>query len=573
MKIKVLLCVADQQEASRAAPLDKHYEYFNIFNGLIKTFADLSMILRKIQPMVIVMSNNYSDDGVFNLLPFEYRKRWIRCENVEEIKEWGVVNCYMSSALDKDRGPVTFSVISSTYHSGDKIYRPYKSLMAQTYREWEWVIWEDSQPSHTECWEKLLKFQKDDIRIRCYRDCDNSGFIGEMKHRAGSMAKGDWIVELDHDDDIHPMTFEWCAKAIKENPDVDFISSDFVKFNETTGKGETFPFPFAVHYGISVNAWYNDAWTTTIKTNDIVPETIRHIVGTPNHIRCWKKTFYDKIGRHNYLLPVVDDYELLIRSYLEGNWLNVSYPCYIQYDNVGGNNFTYLRNSLIQHLVQQVRVHYERAIHNRIISLGLKDYSMGGNYIRGDAWSLNYKDFNHKRFIKCYDPTIDQENCIGIILTVKGNGMKEISSFLEQTDTNAVLYVIGNKSLDLETSMKFFSKFTHPDILKRIRWWNLREPVKNLTLARNYATRMLNTCPILTYYDEGVVLNPDHIQNLRKSLGDDLFYIEKETNFLINRKGLLEIRGDFESDHEEYLTRIQSPNINDGKVNGYNVIL
>jgi len=556
MKIKVLLCVRDQDEASLAAPLDKHYEYFNIFNGIIKTFSDISKILRKIQPMVIVMSKNYTDDHIFKLLPYSYRKRWLRVDDVKDIKDWGVVNCYINSALNNKKDPVMISVISSTYHSGDKIFRPLTSLQNQTYRNWEWIIWDDSQPEHKECWENLLKFQADDIRIRCYRDCDNSGFIGEMKHRASSMAKGDWIVELDHDDNIHPMLFEWMVKAIEENPEVDFISGDCIKFDEDKKISTTYGDMYANGYGSNIKIWYNNRWEIVIKTPDMTPENIRHIISVPNHPRVWKRSFYEDIGRHNSLLPVVDDYQLLIRSFLEGNWLNISYPCYTQFDNSGGNNFTYLRNSLIQHLVRQVRTYYEPEIHNRIVSLGLKDYSMGGNYVRGKAWQLHYKDFNHKKFIKCFEPLIDRKTTIAIVLTVNGSGMNEIWSYLNQSDKDTMLFVVGNKSIDLDTTMKFFSKFLPQESLMKIRWWNLINSVDNLTLARNYATRMMNSCPIITYFDENETLDVDHIKNLRQSLGDKIYHVT-ESKHLINKIELFQTHGDFYSDHQEYLERIE----------------
>lgn len=556
MKIKVLLCVKDIKEFENAPVLDKHYEYYPIYNGLVKNFSDLSKILRKIQPMVILTTKNCDSVHILNTLPFEYRKRWIEYNEVTDIKPYSVINCYIDSALNKKRNEILFSVISSTYHSGDKIFRPLSSLNSQTYRNWEWIIWDDSQPTHKECWENLLNFQKNDIRIRCYRDCDNSGFIGEMKHRASSMAKGDWIVELDHDDNIHPLLFEWCLKVIQENPNVDFISSDCVKFDETKKIGTTYGDDFAVGYGTNIKVWFNNTWTTVIKNNDITPETIRHIVGVPNHVRIWKRSFYEKIGRHNSLLPVVDDYELLLRSFFEGNWVNISYPAYVQYDNVGGNNFTYLRNSLIQHLVFEVRKFYENEIHKRIVSLGNEDYSMGKFKYRGKAWLLHYKDFNYKKFITNFDPLIDRKNTIGVILTVNNGGLEEIYSYINQTDKNTVLYVIGNKSIDLDTTMNLFAKILSQQDLLRIRWWNLINSVDNLVVARNYALRMLNTCPIVTFINEGEKLKVDHIEKLRNSLCEKDFFID-ENNYIINRISIFEKYGDFDSTHEEFISRIQ----------------
>ena len=50
-------------------------------------------------------------------------------------------------------------------------------------------------------------------------------------------------------------------------------------------------------------------------TPDINALSIRHIVAEPNHVRCWKKEFYHKIGGHNIELSVLDDMDLLIRTF------------------------------------------------------------------------------------------------------------------------------------------------------------------------------------------------------------------------------------------------------------------
>jgi hypothetical protein len=92
------------------------------------------------------------------------------------------------------------------------------------------------------------------------------------------------------------------------------------------------------------------------------PLTITHIVSVPNHVRAWRTSFYDAVGKHNPALSVGDDYELLVRCFLHANnhgasWCHIRACGYYQYRNRDGN-FTFIRNSLIQHIVANVRQFY-----------------------------------------------------------------------------------------------------------------------------------------------------------------------------------------------------------------------
>ena len=51
----------------------------------------------------------------------------------------------------------------------------------------------------------------------------------------------------------------------------------------------------------------------------------------PNHVRCWEKNFYHKIGGHNIDLSVADDMELIVRTFLYGKMAKVNKVLYIQH--------------------------------------------------------------------------------------------------------------------------------------------------------------------------------------------------------------------------------------------------
>ncbi|MCE5264456.1 MAG: hypothetical protein LLG97_13105, partial [Deltaproteobacteria bacterium] len=98
----------------------------------------------------------------------------------------------------------------------------------------------------------------------------------------------------------------------------------------------------------------------------------RHIVSTPNHIRAWRSSFYESIGGHNKELPVADDYEILVRTFLKTRMIRVPKLCYFQYI---GDTAQQARNADIHRYVRSIRIHYDRMIHQRLLELGCADFA------------------------------------------------------------------------------------------------------------------------------------------------------------------------------------------------------
>ena len=113
-------------------------------------------------------------------------------------------------------------------------------------------------------------------------------------------------------------------------------------------------------------------------TPEITPYSIRTIYSQPNHIRCWKRDFYHKIGGHNTSMSVLDDQELLIRTFLWGKMTKIDKVLYIQYEGegkrgVGKDNAQSLRFGEIQRTTMLLKGFYDKAIHERILELGYED--------------------------------------------------------------------------------------------------------------------------------------------------------------------------------------------------------
>jgi hypothetical protein len=138
------------------------------------------------------------------------------------------------------------------------------------------------------------------------------------------------------------------------------------------GTSFTYRDGWAFGYGSYTDVEYHGRLYKSGSAGNINAKTIRHIVSTPNHIRAWRKAFYDSIGGHNRELPVADDYEIIVRTFLKTRMVRVPKLCYLQHI---GNTAQQVRNKEIQRQVRSIRVHYDRMIHERLLELGCDDFA------------------------------------------------------------------------------------------------------------------------------------------------------------------------------------------------------
>ncbi len=92
----------------------------------------------------------------------------------------------------------------------------------------------------------------------------------------------------------------------------------------------------------------------------------------PNHVRSWRRDVYFKVGGHNKRLPVADDFELIVRTFLETRFIHIKKLLYLQYNN---RNSTVDNNVIdINRRARLIKDHFDQKIHQRIIDLGYRDW-------------------------------------------------------------------------------------------------------------------------------------------------------------------------------------------------------
>ena len=110
---------------------------------------------------------------------------------------------------------------------------------------------------------------------------------------------------------------------------------------------------------------------------NINPKTIRFNIGMPNHARIWRKDVYTAIGRHNKFVSVADDYELIVRTFLNTKMIHINKLLYFQYNN---RNSTVDNNrNDINRKSRLIKDYYDKQIHERFIELGVEDWEWNDN--------------------------------------------------------------------------------------------------------------------------------------------------------------------------------------------------
>jgi glycosyltransferase involved in cell wall biosynthesis len=324
---------------------------------------------------ILTFGESFNDYPSLKMLSPDIRLRWVHMESNAEAGEVAY-RCAMNYILKSSIENEIVSIFTPVYNTGEKLFRTYSSIAAQTYDNWEWVIVDDSTDEKTS--KIVKKIASRDPRVKVYTFNEKSkGVIGEVKYRACSLSRGKYLVELDHDDFLLPHAIAKIVEGFTAFPDAGFVYTDCAEINEDHtslmyGEG------FAMGYGSYRSETHLGREYQIAVTPNINPATIRHIVGVPNHIRAWRKDIYHAIGGHNRRLTIADDYELVIRTFLATKMVRIPMGCYLQFQ-YGGNTQNAARAD-IQRRVRTISDFYNNQIKERFEELGKIDWAHGKNF-------------------------------------------------------------------------------------------------------------------------------------------------------------------------------------------------
>jgi len=344
-----------------------------------------------------INDNVYRDFHGLYGLPLYIRKKWINLDNIDTLSAseigYCILNCYISYI--HERYADYFSVITPLYNTPRNLFeRAYESLKAQTEKDWEWLLIDDSPDKKNTAY--IKSFIEKDPRLKYY-PFEHCGSIGEVKRNGFSLANGNYLVELDHDDELFPRCLEKVRKVFKENAEIGFVYSDCIEpiLNE--------------HNEVIDYRYYGDDWGfgygrqepmvfkgKAIKTMIAPPinsRTVRHITSLPNHVRVWRKDIYEKAGKHNPDVFVCDDFELMVRTFLVTKFGHINSVEYCQYyNNNGVSNTQSITKQEIQRLTHFISRSYDKDIHKRFLELGMDDFTWNENGGYSEFYGTDYPD-------------------------------------------------------------------------------------------------------------------------------------------------------------------------------------
>jgi glycosyltransferase involved in cell wall biosynthesis len=509
-------------------------EKFTIFTtSLLQNEFDRIIARNKIHVFVTVGTEYKVFNHLFNKYGNKLNKNWIH-KTHEEIKNNDISSSIMNvfsnvCILSKENNTISYYI--TAYNSGNIIYRPYYSLLNQTYLNWELVIIDDSEETNFDT-EKLVKeIASNDFRVRYFRS-KHSGFIGEVKNYAARLCTGYVICELDHDDELTHELTAWLHKSYSTNPDVVFVSTNDCELYDDTKENHIYGDCYSFGYGSYINEWYNNKWRSVSQSGLINITTITDIVGVPNHIRTWRSSALFEIGYNNSNLYVADDYEVILRTIIycaKNNKQMMHLPIlgYFQYRNRIIGNHTFKRLDQIRSLQSHCNKIYSGEIDKAIKLMEMNYYPDRGfqklfdNYngrvctpFWDMPWNWNPNNINSVNFI-------GDEYKVSVVISTYNRPellLKAIQSCLKQTYQNFEIIIIGDNC----PRLNYFMENLYNGPKNKIRWWNLSNNSNNGgTTPKNYALRTSVRTNLVCYLDDDNSYTDTHLESLVNKFKND----------------------------------------------------
>ncbi len=215
------------------------------------------------------------------------------------------------------------------------------TILSQSFSDWEWIV----------LLNRGAKYQAEDERIRIIEFPYAIDYVGALKRYACDQAKGEIIVEVDHDDLITPDCLEEVYKAF-DDPETGFVYSDNAKLSDDFS-------PYGSQYGWSYRLFnWQGRSLYAMNSQPEYPGRLGFIWFAPDHVRAWRKSVYDSMGGHRFDLSVCDDLDLMHQMYLNTRYKHIPKVLYIY--RITGENTWMKKNKLVQ---DETRAIYNKNIY------------------------------------------------------------------------------------------------------------------------------------------------------------------------------------------------------------------
>jgi GT2 family glycosyltransferase len=180
-----------------------------------------------------------------------------------------------------------FSIITPVYNPPrDAFELCVRSVLEQTNSDWEWCLANDASPDDWVA-PRLRELQLSDSRIRVVDRVTNGGIVA-ASNDAIALARGEFLVLLDNDDELHRETLRVVAHALDGAPSCDYLYSDENKIS-----------PDGVHF----DDFAKPRWS---------PERLLAQNYT-SHLSVLRRSIVERVGRFRSGFDGSQDYDLVLR--------------------------------------------------------------------------------------------------------------------------------------------------------------------------------------------------------------------------------------------------------------------
>jgi GT2 family glycosyltransferase len=216
--------------------------------------------------------------------PFDERfADWVRAFDTLSAADCVAIDARIAAMANK----ATISVIVPLYNTPESLLRRcIESVQAQLWPHWQLCLADDASTAphvQTIC----EQYARADQRIRFVRR-EHNGHIAAASNTALSLADGEFVALLDHDDELAPHALYMVVEAVNDRPDLDLIFSDEDKI-DTDGKRR--------------EPWFKSDWNydLMLSQNAVV------------HLAVFRRRLVEEVGGFRSSFDGSQDYDLTLR--------------------------------------------------------------------------------------------------------------------------------------------------------------------------------------------------------------------------------------------------------------------
>ena len=360
------------------------------------------------------------------------------------------------------------SIIMPTYNTPrEYLIKAIESVINQTYPNWELCIADDaSSEIHVK---EILKYYKEkDKRIKVIYRTEN-GHISKTSNSALSIATGDYIALLDHDDELPEFALFFVVNEINEHPDAKLIYSDEDKLDKN---------------GKRVGPYFKSDWNPDLFLSQ----------NMISHLGVYKKSIIDEIGGFREGYEGSQDYDLALR-FIEK-----------------------IKYSEIRH-IPRILYHWRMTEGSTAVNVGNKSYAV----IAARKAIQEHLDRMHIKakvveapLIPMYNRVIydiDKNPLVSIMIpTYNGYGILKncIDSIIKKTSYKNYEIIVVNNNCDDEQTIKYLE---YINALGNIKVIDYNKPF-NYSAINNFAVKSAKGDVLVLLNNDTEVINDDWLREL-----------------------------------------------------------